>query len=272
MNRSISVGVSLFIVLAAAFVAGIAVQGQPVAPVPAGPNTADNPYNIVLLSSEPEYSVDWASPDAIAAQFGTLTFSSWEDFTSAEIHPLDAVIIHSTAKDFVDREWLADAFFNRGVVVAAVNLDWPEFYPLLGLDHCEFEPMDTRISAYDHVMIRSYYALGDIPAEADAQIAHQRETCFGHARLKSKSPVATAYILQSESTYKGRLDADYEMINFSRALMSKLRSIDRSVEAFILREHHDTLTPELFRERMLRIGMSLESIEPAIQAIWGGGS
>lgn len=276
MNRSMRVGVSLFVVLAAALVAVIVVQGQPVAPVPSARNVApaafnpaNSPYNIVILSSSPEFTSDWASPETIAAQLGAQIFSSWEDFINAQIHPLDAVIVHSSAAGFADREWLADAYWNDGIVVAAVNLDWPEFYPMLTGGHCVGTPMDPRLSHGDHVVIRSRLLVADIPAEREALAQDSFAACEGDGNVDS-TVETTGFNAESIAKYQSGLNNANDLSTLRSVILSFIRSIDLEIEGFLMRTWELDATPEVFRERMLAIGLSEESVDKAVAEIWGG--
>lgn len=98
------------------------------------PPTRDpDDYRIVYLFAPGTVAPDSLyAPESLAAYMPLEVVTTWEEVLALDVEqPIDTLIVHGSAKDMVDVEWMRDAPF-RGLMLATINLDFVEIAELLG--------------------------------------------------------------------------------------------------------------------------------------------
>lgn len=232
------------------------------------PALADfGPYQIVVFDPDSQQTTSsWASAESIASRVGAIRVSDWTAVEELDsISPISALIVNASAVSAVNQDWLKDAYWNRGLIVASVNLDGPEMSDLIGPGRCDTNRVADNWRPNDFYIIKSQMVLAAIESEQAAQIRYNRETCG--AENGTTEPIATGYLTQSKRSYVSPLTTEADLHVFARFLLNGLLSVDRKRVGFAQGEYGQALTPENFRQRMAAIGMSSESIERAIAEI-----
>ncbi len=91
-------------------------------------------YNIVYFIAEDASTSDYASPDWIQEQLSVDVIHSWEKLLFYDdVLRIDSLIVHNSAVEMVDSDWLTDPY-NRGLVLTAINMPATIFADLIQRD------------------------------------------------------------------------------------------------------------------------------------------
>jgi hypothetical protein len=117
-------------------------------------------YRIVYLIAEGAVGADNQFNPENLWKYGNITAAyTWDSLISLNAsQPVEAVIIHESAKDMVDTTWLQAAYHN-GVVMAGVNMFFNDLGTLIG-NNCEY-PGVANPHTTDHFVVYSYVLFPD---------------------------------------------------------------------------------------------------------------
>lgn len=129
-------------------------------------------------------SADYLSMGDLLTELDVTPTTDWESFSLKEGYEgTQIVIVDQSALDFVDREWMREAYRSR-VIIVGMDLSYEEMVELTG-EHCS--GVDNRVEFKHHFWIFEYtYSVelgGEMLAEIDddlEQIIYESatETCI----------------------------------------------------------------------------------------------
>ena len=160
--------------------------------LPESPTSEEAPYHLVYLFSGEGDPSDPLAPTHMEAALNARTATRWSDvLTYHEQRPIDALLIHRSAFETVDWEWVSRAYHYDGMVIGLMDATYEEFVNLVRapcLSPAAFrEEEGTRgVAAYQIVV-------GDEPEEVEfVKNAYYTGICGPDAYTGTSEYVATS--------------------------------------------------------------------------------
>lgn len=110
-------------------VGAVSDAGSPASNLPA---IQPGDYSVVFLGAEGAASANGlVTAERLSQSFGAVTVSNWDQVVSiSQAEVIDALIVHRSALEKVDREWVARNY-RQGVTIAGIDLNGAEMAELL---------------------------------------------------------------------------------------------------------------------------------------------
>jgi len=167
---------------------------------------------------------------------------TWDDVVRIDREtPIDAIIIHRSAYDLVDRTWAAQAL-RRGVVFSVINMYYAELAQMqndqCGMREAANYPDPFAGQGYDYFYINAFLVFAENPAEQSLVEASAFDTCV-------QNPQITAGVrFYSHATHRD-LAVDGHVMGFVQTLMVHIDGIRGTKTSFENRNLPATLVPFL---------------------------
>ena len=195
---------------------------------------------IYLTDPNAHYSSHLIAPDGLFVQFGQIDVAySWEQVMSFnDQSSIQALVIHQSAYDLVDGEWLGAAMRN-GVVVAGINMHFREIAYIVD-DRCALQ--SESVNPFADGQTDYFYVSGSIirashPEEQDIVDRAVSETCVRPTNLQGK------VFTNSYSTHS-RITNEYDVANLVESLMNTVALIENSKRIFETPDLEPSPVPE----------------------------
>lgn len=227
----------------------------------------EHAFSIVVFADAAETDVNTAtSPDNVAAALNTTVVYSWDELLQIDtLHSLDAIIIHESAVDSVDRVWLTEGFWDRPLIISGLNIDRPQLFEMIGLGHCSADPLPDWASAGRFFLIRSRLVVADFAAEAQAYSQHLRQSC-GDANLAEHA--VTGYLADLDHTWYRPLETVDDLHLFASLIVQDIQQFRATREAHAMGTLQQPPTLDEITKTLSSLGLRVESIIDAIREIY----
>jgi hypothetical protein len=197
-------------------------------------------YQIVYLVREGAVPPDsLLSPTNLLGQVTQADIAySWDDVIRFNSTPVQALIVHQSAYDLADRQWIAAAY-GRGMILASLNLS-PAQHALLRNSECAGANSGS-VGVNEMLGANFYVATGFIiAAENDHDYAI---ASTGHQRCEEEFEGLTVGVFTSGVAEQGPLNQENQIQAFVQTLIDQINTLTATQTNFANRFANPTAIP-----------------------------
>lgn len=159
--------------------------------------------------------------------------------------PIEAIMLHQSAYDMIDREWLKP-LLRRGVVLVTLNIPMVNVAELRN-DSCTLARidqinLDDETSGLDFFYIRDSHIFVENEADFQPLEAYIKQTC-GEESPETTPPQLAARAYWGAGSAQGTLSSDFDLQQFQGLFTSHLLSLRSAQKHFAERDLPPTPIP-----------------------------